>query len=64
MRTKPVIVCRDCGEDIDAQAPDVLTCRCRMGFVAHWDQSLGEGRYLGRILEPLNDSTQPLEVVR
>lgn len=45
------IVCRDCGCEVVREA-SCLTCDCRTGFVAQWDQSLGGGFYLGRILMP------------
>lgn len=63
MTTEAVIVCRDCGEVVWRRAA-YLRCLCRVGFVAEWDQSLGEGRFLGRILEPINDTTRPLEVAK
>lgn len=48
-----VIVCRDCGYTVLRHATH-LSCFCRTGFVAQWDQSLGEGRYLGRIVDPVD----------
>ena len=63
MTTEAVIVCRDCGWEVFRKSA-YLVCSCRCGFVAQWDQCLGEGRFLGRILEPLNDPTQPLEVAK
>ena len=41
MTSEPVIVCRDCGAEV-ARATTYLVCDCRLGFVAQWDQSLGE----------------------
>ena len=61
--TETVIVCRDCGSEV-VRHGDCLECDCRLGFVAQWDQALGGGRFLGRILEPLNNSTRPLEVAK
>jgi hypothetical protein len=52
MTTEAVTVCRDCGHDI-VRRPTYLVCDCRMGLVAQWDQSLGEGPYLGRIVDPV-----------
>ena len=45
------IVCRDCGCEVIREA-SCLTCECRTGFVAQWDQSRGGGFFLGRILMP------------
>ena len=51
--SEATIVCHDCGGEI-VRAPTHLMCVCRMGFVAQWDRSLGEGRYLGRIADPVD----------
>ena len=61
MTSEPVIVCRDCGSEVSRHA-DCLECDCRIGFVAHWDQCLGEGRFLGRIVDPLPVEPETKEV--
>lgn len=61
MTTDPVIVCRDCGAEVFAK-PSYLLCECRIGFAAHWDQCLGEGRFLGRIVDPLPVEPEQKEV--
>lgn len=60
--TDAVIRCHDCAAVIERHA-DCLECDCRMGFVATWDVVLGPGVFVGRVLEPLRDNKQPLEVV-
>ena len=61
MTSKAVIVCRDCGEPVQREMW-FLVCACRVGFVAQWDQCLGEGRFLGRVVEPVAIN-EPEEVV-